>query len=104
MREKTVRSSGETRRHHDNPRNCRAFWKPPSSRQSGATGWWWTQSPRASLRQLNSRLTGKITGNIRFFGHTPDFDSVNRPQDQCVAAKFPRQKTGNYSDRTGKLA
>src|SRR5579863_5947258 len=45
----TDQPSAEAGLRPTNLRNCRAFLCPPSSRQLGATGWWWTQSLRAGL-------------------------------------------------------
>jgi len=50
LRLETAKSPRETEHRPANSRNYRAFSYPPSTRQSGATGWWWTQSARTRLR------------------------------------------------------
>jgi hypothetical protein len=49
LRHETVKSPWETRPRSANPQNRRRFSNPPSSCQSGATGWWRWQSAQTGL-------------------------------------------------------
>jgi hypothetical protein len=65
LRRETVQSPSETQPHPANSRNCRAFPNPGASCQSGATGWWRTQSRKTGLHVENSLLAGNMQGTWR---------------------------------------
>jgi len=67
--------------------------KPPSCLQVlisrfRRTGWWRMQSEKNRSPRPNSLLTGKLTGNLLFFG---SFEQVTKRQKTLVPTGFPRK-------------